>query len=154
MLPPNLRKSMEIEEFNLLFLAAVGPKFWPWGKTWTTESEGTALSERRGLTRETAGGMKRKQKVGARKTKWEKGLEIEGGLCNSFIELITWVRYQWWPEATVRPADRMPKPAFYGLWSQAAGKPAQSHERKDDFNWVIGLQSEGGGESSFNLIKR
>lgn len=59
--------------------------------------------------REGAGSMKRKQKEGAPKTKQEEGLWIEGGLCNSFIELIASETSAIWPEAA------MPQSAFCGL---------------------------------------
>lgn len=61
--------SLKIQKFNLLILAAIRLKFWPKGQTWTSESEGRTLLDRRRLRWETACGMKRKQKVGGTEDK-------------------------------------------------------------------------------------
>lgn len=100
-----LRKAVKIKESYLLVLAAARLNFWPGGLKPEPQKvkAGRRRRRERGLIGrwEGAGSMKRKQTERAPKTKRAQGLWIDGRLCNSFVELITWVRHQPWPEASV-----------------------------------------------------
>lgn len=88
----------------------------------------------------------------------DRAIEPRGGAmgwwgcpCNSFIELMAWVRHHLWPAGIcqVCAADAASCFLCAVMWRLEATL-APSRERIDGFNWVIGLRAEWAS----NLIKR